>query len=368
MSATSMNLEQKRQLYRDGFIVLKAAVSQELVHNARLRIKNAKKGENLGPTQEMTDLINASSITPILHEVMGQFDPPVASQVGVIKPTEPSAQFNNLGYRDVDQPYYGASIHMDGSITIAAPQEVQKGTPEEIYHRYFASGPKGDLGRSPEVMGNNMVPMFQDPQMTLGLGSFTAFAFVCLNDQSREGCGQTSLLRGAHHATERFFRWQRDTNNHLGPEGPGWPRLNHDVPNRCGLVYLPDAVQEELCDETSQCTPDGRRWARPTQVLMEPGDACLTLYHIPHSGSRNENGTESRKNIIFRIRNKSRQPNKMVNGVSDHPDRGQMGEWLEYEQGNDPWERSKHAMCNMWDEWEGMGDVVAEAQSQAQAG
>ena len=50
----------------------------------------------------------------------------------------------------------------------------------------------------------------------------------------------------------------------------------------------------------------------------------------------------------------------MVNGVSDHPDRGQMGEWLEFEEGNNPWERSKDAMCNMWDEWEGMTDVVAD--------
>ena len=40
-----------------------------------------------------------------------------------------------------------------------------------------------------------------------------------------------------------------------------------------------------------------------------------------------------------------------------------MGEWLEYEEGNNPWERSKHAMCNMWDEWEGMQEVVAEQQA-----
>ncbi len=26
-----------------------------------------------------------------------------------------------------------------------------------------------------------------------------------------------------------------------------------------------------------------------------------------------------------------------------------------------PWERSKHAMCNMWSEWEGMQEVVALA-------
>ena len=308
----------------------------------------------------MTDLVNASMVTPILNEAMGIFDAPTACQVGVIKRQAPGDHFNNLGYVDQDMPYYGAESHMDGLITINAPQTVQEGTPDEIYARYFASGPKGDLGRSADVMGHNFVPMFQDPEMTLGMGSFTAFVFVCLNDQTQPGCGQTSILKGAHHLTQDFFRWQASQGNILGPEGPGWPRLNHDAPNRCGLVYLPEKVREQLIDNTSQQTPDGVAWAEPTQVLMEPGDACIAMYHVPHSGSRNENGTESRKNIIFRIRNKSRQPDKRANGVSDHPDRGFNGEWLDYEEGNNPWERSKHHLCNMWDEWEGMREVVKE--------
>ncbi len=360
----TLTLEQKRTLYSDGYIILRNAASQELVQAALQRIRAAKKGENLGGEPEMTDLVNASSITPILTEAMGTFDPPIACQIGVRKVSEPADRFNNLGYRDKDMPYYGAETHMDGSITIAAPQEMQLGTPEEIYKRYFASGPKGDLGRSPDVIGHNMVPMFEDPEMTLGLGSFTAFVFVGLTDQTVEGRGQTALLRGAHHAAEKFFRMQRDTNNCLGPEGPGWPRLDHEAPNRCGLVYLPEAVRNQFLDENSERTPDGKRWPRPTQILMEPGDACITVYQMPHSGTRNEHGTASRKSIIFRIRNKKRQPDKLVNGVTDHPDRGQRGEWLEYEEGNNPWERSKHAMCNMWLEWDGMQDVVAEQRVQ----
>ncbi|MEE3132670.1 MAG: hypothetical protein VX298_03795 [Pseudomonadota bacterium] len=359
-ATTVLTLEQKRMLYHDGYIVLKNAVSEEQADAALTRISEAKKGEHIGGEKVILDLINASSITPILNEVMGEFDPPIACQVGVIPVTKPGDRFTNLGYRDKDLPYYGAGTHMDGSITIAAPQAVQEGTPEEIYARHFASGPKGDLGRSPEVMGHNMVPMFEDPAMTLGLGSFTAFAFICLNDQTVEGRGQTAVLRGAHHAMEKFFRMQYETNGHLGPEGPEWPRLNYDCPNRCGMNYVPQSVQDQFIDETSESTPDGKKWPRPTQVLMDKGDACITLYHIPHSGTRNEHGTEPRKNMIFRIRNKNRQPNVMVNGISDHPDRGQRGEWLEFEEGNDPWERSKYAMCNMWDEWQGMQEVVAE--------
>ena len=361
--ATALTLEQKCTLYRDGYVILRNAVSKELVEGALRRIHEAKEGALLSKEKEMTDLVNASSITPILTEAMGKFDPPIACQVGVRKVSEPSERFNNLGYREKDMPYYGAESHVDGNLTIAIPQEVQQGTPEEIYKRYIASGPKGDLGRSADVMGHNMVPLFEDPEMTLGLGSFTAFVFICLNDQTVEGHGQTALLPGSHHAIEKFFRWQRDTNGHLGPEGPGWPRLNHECPNRCGLVYLPEAVREQFLDEDSECTPDGKRWPRPTQILMDAGDACITVYQMAHCGTRNEHGTESRKNMIFRLRNKKRQPDKLVNGISDHPDRGQRGEWLEYEAGNNPWERSKHAMCNMWHEWDGMQEVVAEQQA-----
>ena len=39
---------------------------------------------------------------------------------------------------------------------------------------------------------------------------------------------------------------------------------------------------EQFVDETSECTPDGRRWPRPTQILMKPGDAAIAMYHIPH--------------------------------------------------------------------------------------
>jgi hypothetical protein len=360
---TFLTLEQKRSLYLDGYLILRNAVPEDLVEAARQRIATANEGEYIGRETVMTDLVNASFITPILNEAMGTFDPPIACQVGVKDVTQPGEHFNNLGYRDKDMPYYGAETHVDGNLTISIPQERQEGTPEEIYHRYIASGPKGDLGRSPDVMGHNMVPLFEDPEMTLGLGSFTAFIFVCLNDQVIEGQGQTALLTGGHHAVERFFRMQRDTNGHLGPEGPGWPRLNHDCPNRCGLVYLPEAVRDEFIDEDSECTPDGKRWPRPTQILMAAGDACIAVYQIPHSATRNELGTESRKNVIFRIRNKKRQPLKLVNGVTDHADRGQRGEWLEFEEGNNPWERSKYAMCNMWHEWDGLQDVVAEERS-----
>jgi hypothetical protein len=361
--ATQLTVEQKRQLFHDGYIILKNAVSQDLVDAARARIKGAQKGESLANASELTDLVNQSDVTPILNEAMGQFDPPSRVHVGVTKQSGPRDHFTPLGYREKDLPYYGHGMHAEGLFTVAPPQEPMEGTPDEIYHRMIASGPRGDIGRSADVIGSNTDPLFQDPDMTLAVGSFTVFAIVALNDQTREGVGQTAVVPGGHRVLEAFYRWQYEQSGCIGPEGPGWPRFDYDTPNRAGHIYLPRAVQDKLIEmdpETPETTPDGRPWPRPTQIMMEPGDAAITIFQMPHTGTRNEFGTESRKNMIFRIRNKSRQPNVVVSGVSDHPDRGQMGEWLEYEEGNDPWARSKHALTNMWDEWEGMKDIVAE--------
>lgn len=359
----TLTLDQKRQLYRDGYIILRDVIPRPMVDAARARIANAKPGDRLATETTFTDLVNATAITPMLHEAMGQFDPPRAAFVAVNKVRKATESITGSGYRECDIPYFGAEIHMDGLLYIPTPQTRQDGSPEEIYRRYIATGPKGDIGRSADVMGSNMVPLFQDPAMTLGIGSFSAFVIACLNDQPHEGCGSTAVLPGAHHLSEQLFRTQRDVNDHLGPEGPYWPRMNHDAPNRCGLNNFPDIIRNPFIDADSLRSPDGRPWPKPTHLLMRAGDVAVTVYHIPHSATRNELGTEPRQNVIFRLRNKRRQPNKRVNGVTDHPDRGQMGEWLEYEPGNDPWARSKHALCNQWEEWEGLADVVREAQA-----
>ena len=68
---------------------------------------------------------------------------------------------------------------------------------------------------------------------------------------------------------------------------------------------------------------------------------------------------ESRKTAIFRIRNKTRQPNFVSDGYTDHPDRGLLGEWLDLGLDENPWERSKDGICDMWADWSGMQKLVA---------
>ncbi len=100
-----LTLEQKRAFYRDGYIILKNAVSQDLVEASLAQINDGKvliddkpykrkeklekqiqtlaanKGKLLSledqnpawfsKSKELTDLVNASSLTPILQDLMG---------------------------------------------------------------------------------------------------------------------------------------------------------------------------------------------------------------------------------------------------------------------------------------------------------
>ena len=353
--------EQKTQFFHQGYLVLKDVVPIKLVEEARARIKRAKKGESLAAAEELADLVNLSDVTPILNEAMGEFDPITRTHVGVIKRSDPGDHFTPLGYQEKDLPYFGHGLHAEGLFTGSAPQQRAEGSDSEKYRRMISSGPRGDIGRSADVVGVNTDPLFQDPEMTNAVGSFTTFCIIPLNEQVEEGCGQTAVVPGGHHVLEQFFRWQLDVSGKIGPEGPGWPRFDYEAPNGIGHVYLPDAVQEKLIDligEQPECSFDGRPWPKPTPINMGPGDAAITIFQMPHTGTRNQFGTESRKNMIYRIRNKSRQPNHLVTGVSDHPDRGHWGEWLEYKEGDDPWERSKTALTHMWNEWEGMKEIV----------
>jgi hypothetical protein len=358
---TRLTDDEKRAFYQDGFIVLRDVVPEELVAAAQQRYRDAKPGDDLTHAPAFTDLINKSPLTPVMREAMGDFDPPSATR-HIVRPNNqlPGDHFMALGYRDKDLPYYGVDLHMDGEAVHQTPQEPAQGTPEEIYRRYISTGRKGDIGRCAENTGINFAPLFHDPDMTNSLGGFTAFLFVCLSDQTMPGGGQTNVLRGAHHAMEEFFRWQYREGGCLGPEGPGWPRLNHEAPNRCGYMHLPPAIYDQFSDEESECTPDGRRWPRPTPSFMKPGDATIAMYHIPHGGTRNENGHSARKSPIFTLVNKKRQPNKIMAGNSDHPDRDWDGGFLTFEEGNDAYQRSKFALCNMYHEWDGMQQIVAE--------
>ena len=250
---------------------------------------------------------------------MGPFDPPQRAMPMVLYPQEPSAKTGIHGVPGSQVPNFGFVPHLDGQWAGRLPRnanEVDSWQSPRTEH--FGTGDARSRG------GNN-TPLFQDPACWLSLGSFTAFVGVALNDQTEFGRGNLAVLKGAHHAVQEFFRMQRHQGQVAGPEGPGWPRLAPVGEAGIALNVLPAAVRARF-QEGATTTPDGTRWLRPTPILLDEGDAVITLHAVPHCGTRNERGAEPRMNVYFRIR-RQRPGGARVLGDSDHPDRGWNGEF-----------------------------------------
>lgn len=303
----------------------------------------------------MFNLVNKTDAKPILKDLIGDYDDPTASHPAIqVKNYKLCDNFTSSGFLEKDVPFNGSILHIDGILTIHLPNKVFKGKKYDIYKEFLSYGPKGYIGINPEVVGHNFVPLFQDPEMTLGIGSFTALVFFALTDQLESGYGQTAVLPGAHHDMMDFLNYQKDYNNHIGIEGEGWTRLDYAASNGCGINYLPEYIYKKYTDNSSFQTPNGKKWPEPKPVNLKKGDMCIMNYLLPHTRTNNINGIEDRINIFFRLRNKKRQPNIILSGVSDSPDRDFSGKWIKYENGNNPWERSKYAICNIWEEFDGI--------------
>ncbi|MBV7330631.1 hypothetical protein KFU94_20825 [Chloroflexi bacterium TSY] len=366
---TDLTLEQKQTFYQDGFIVLKNTVPREMTREARC-VLNILAGKILMGTAEgplrkyraisgqhgaITNLINKTSLSQLLANTMGPFDPPSRGFAAILYPREPSKEIGTHGLPDDEVPNHAFFPHLDGLWTGPIPKTASEvddwHVPKTLYF--------GD--RSLGVIGVNSSPFFQDPDRTLSIGSFTAFVGIVLNDQPEFGYGNFAVVRGAHHHTAAFFRQQRAAGRVIGPEGHGWPRLRRAGENGVGLTYLPDGISQHFA-EGAQYTPDGLMWPEPTPLLVEEGDAFITVHGIPHCGTRNDLGPDPRMNVYFRLR-RHRPGGATVIGDSDHPDRGWAGEFLDYPEGCDPWQASKDALCDPWREWDGMQGVVAEARN-----
>ena len=109
---------------------------------------------------------------------------------------------------------------------------------------------------------------------------------------------------------------------------------------------------------------DNWPWPELTPVLMEQGDAVIALHSCPHTPTPNL-GPNPRMNVYFRVRRlRPESPHegtrRIGHGVSDHPDRGYFGQFLDYPDTYDPWQTSIDRLCDHWSEWDGMQEVLAE--------
>ena len=350
--ATELSLAQKQQFLRDGFIVLRDVVDRELTWRARRAINlHTRATGALGPyhdfeSTELPDLVNQSDLGEVMRNTMGPFDAPQSAFAAVQYPVAEPAQV---------PPNYGWVPHVDGwwysPDLPTSPADVDSWQAPRTAH--FGRADASEIGA-------NKTPFFQDPDCTLSIGSFTAFVGVALNDQTEFGRDNLALLPGAHGQVEEFFRMQRDAGGVVGPEGPGWPRLQPVGNDGVQFTSLPPSIVDAHLD-TAETTEDGRVWLKPAPVLLDEGDAVIALHACPHNVTMNL-GADPRLNVYFRLRRK-RPGHQQTLGDSDHPDREWEGGFYEFEEGYNPWRASIETMCDHWSDWDGMQEVVAAARS-----
>ena len=222
-----LSAAQKRSLYRDGFAVLPGVVPTAKVRAARRRLfmgfGHAEAAAGNEPV--FLDLFNVGALHGILAEAMGAVAPVRGCQLATRWPTDPSERVNEAGYRDCDTPFDGWHGHLDGlwNGATGVHQDLARGMSGEqlaAWHR--------------EPSRNGCRKTF--PELGANVANFTALV-AALSDQRTAGAGNVGLLKGGHHEIERFFQAQHDAGGPLGPDGPGWPRIDEAAPNGAGLRH-----------------------------------------------------------------------------------------------------------------------------------
>ena len=335
MQATKVSLAQRQQLRDHGYVILQNVLSQAQVDTAKSIITAALPEHErrllvpaaVAPHPDVIGLFQDSNIASILADLMGPFPPVISCQVAVTP-----------GHDDLG----GApDIHVDGGWSGVIPTRADAIDPST--HRPKDAAPY--YGANDEVRGNNDALLWMDPQRRISNGSYTALVGICLSDQSQPGNGQFGVLKGMHEDVEKVFQRQRDSGGVIGAEGVDWPRIKIDARERPFCNGLPDSIRA-LGIERGKANRALADWPWPelTPVLMDPGDAVMTLHSLPHTPTPNF-GPNPRINVYFRIRrlrpeNPHEGSRRVAHGVSDHPDRGYFGQYLDYPDHYDPWQTS----------------------------
>ena len=358
MQAKTASLAQRQQLRDQGYVVLKDVLSQAQVDAAKGVITDAlPKSERrlLVPAEVATHplvvgLFQGSAIAEILTDLMGPFPPAISCQVAV------TPGHDHLG----GVP----GTHVDGGWSGDIPARADEIDP--LTHR--PKDAERYYGPNDEKRGANDGLLWMDPHRRISNGSYTALVGVCLSDQTQPGNGQFGVLKGLHEDVQKVFQRQRDSGGVIGAEGLDWPRIKINAREQPFCNGLPDSIRA-LGLERGRANPPLTDWPWPelTPVLMEPGDAVITLHSLPHTPTPNF-GPNPRMNVYFRIRrlrpeNPHEGSRRIAHGVSDHPDRGYFGQFLDYPDDDDPWQSSIDRLGDHWSEWDGMQAVLKDRQS-----
>lgn len=347
MHKTNLSKQEQTDFVDDGFVILRDVIPTHFVRRARELITSGMSltERRLLPPRELAThpdvvrLFNETCVSEIMRNAMGPYPEVVSCQIAV------TPARNELGGRP--------SPHVDGSWAGSIPTDPAeidpvRGRPLDA-ERYF--------GKNDEKRGTNDGLLWQDPNRRISLGSYTALVGIALNNQLELGHGQFAVLRGMHEEVEKSFQMQRDSGSVIGPEGAGWPRLRKsEADGRVYLNGLPKTVREKMSRLSNQMERrEGWPWPELTPVCLAEGDAVIALHACPHTATPNL-GPNPRMNLYFRIR-RLRENNpfegvrKVGHGVSDHPDRGYFGQFLDYPESYDAWQTSIDKLCDHWSEW-----------------
>ena len=112
--------DDKRQFFEDGFLIVRNAVSSELVARAKALIQEAIPEDErhllvpgkLATHDDITGLFNNSTLADIIERLMGPFPPVISCQVAVTPP------FNLLGGKP--------GTHVDGGWNGVVPESAEE--------------------------------------------------------------------------------------------------------------------------------------------------------------------------------------------------------------------------------------------------
>ena len=356
MHGQELNEQERELLVRDGYVVIKNAVPYETIQRAKALIqadlpehtRRLLAPPELATHADVLGLFNKSCVADLLRREMGPYPDVVSCQIAV------TPGLDDLGG--------SPGTHVDGSWSGEIPSRGEdidpaRGRPVDAA-KYF--------GSNDDVRGANDGQLWIDPERKISIGSYSALVGVALNDQLEPGSGQLGVLKGMHEQVEAHFRKQRDSGGVIGPEGLDWPRIMTTTNGRTFCNGLPHPIRREAKARAAAAgivATQSWPWPELTPVCLAAGDAVVALHSCPHTPTPNLS-TRPRMNVYFRIRrrrenNPHEGSRRVGHGVSDHPDRGYFGQFLEYPDNYDPWATSIEKLCDHWSEWDNLQSTVA---------
>ena len=166
--------DQKAEMYRDGFLVVRQAVRPALVAAARAALDTGAGGG----APEVLALLYDSELAGLLRAGLrgGDFHEVSGSQAGVNGPRAVGTRCMQTGWPENEVPHNGWCGHLDGIWSGGAGAPQSRDDPEFDAEKWYSE---------PAVNGHNKV--YGDG---LNLQLFSALVGVSLSEQHLDGAGQ----------------------------------------------------------------------------------------------------------------------------------------------------------------------------------